>query len=204
MALQNSRSPDFECFKILNFGVPRQNGIWMQPSRLIIENTIRGRCWLRPNSSRDESCESMDLHGLSMHQKCSNHTLTNLLFGLCRFVWIIEPLITHPSPHPKVPTRPFTPKMLWAREHTPTPYSFIVFTFKLTFESFKECESASIILFKPCLMFDYYNHHKVNLMLWVFYYKITPLKWCCKLYNSDYYELLLTNPPIRSLPTREK
>jgi hypothetical protein len=27
-------------------------------------------------------------------QKCSNHTLTNLLFGLWRFVWIIDQLIT--------------------------------------------------------------------------------------------------------------
>jgi hypothetical protein len=31
-------------------------------------------------------------------KKCSNYTLTNLLFGFCRFVWIIEPLVAHPNP----------------------------------------------------------------------------------------------------------
>jgi hypothetical protein len=41
----------------------------------------------------------MHAHGLSMHQKCSNHGLTNLLFGLCRFVWIIGLFIIRPSPH---------------------------------------------------------------------------------------------------------
>jgi len=48
--------------------------------------------------------------GSSMHQKCSNHALTNLLFKLCRFVWIIDMLVIHPSPHPKTLTRLFTPK----------------------------------------------------------------------------------------------
>jgi hypothetical protein len=30
--------------------------------------------------------------------KCSNYTLTNLLFGLCRSVWVIELLVNLPSP----------------------------------------------------------------------------------------------------------
>jgi len=30
--------------------------------------------------------------------KCFNYTLTNLLFGLCRFVWVIELFINLPSP----------------------------------------------------------------------------------------------------------
>ncbi len=31
-------------------------------------------------------------------KKCSKHTLTNSLFGLCKFMWIINSLIIHPNP----------------------------------------------------------------------------------------------------------
>jgi hypothetical protein len=34
--------------------------------------------------SHGESCESVFAHGLSVHQKCSNYALINLLFGLCK------------------------------------------------------------------------------------------------------------------------
>jgi hypothetical protein len=51
-------------------------------------------------------------------------------------------LIIHANPHPKAPARPFTPEVLQTKEHAPTIFSFI-FIFKLTFESFKECEGAS-------------------------------------------------------------
>ncbi len=40
------------------------------------------------------NCESMYVRGLSVHQKCSNYALTDLLFGLCRSIWIIDPLVT--------------------------------------------------------------------------------------------------------------
>jgi len=62
--------------------------------------------------------------------KCSNYTLTNLLFGLCRFVWIIDLLVNLLSPHPRAPTRPFIPKMLWIKRVCPIPSLFVVFTFK--------------------------------------------------------------------------
>jgi len=68
---------------------------------------------------------------LLVHQKCSNYALTNLLFGLCRPVWIIDRLVTCPSPHPKAPARPSTPKVLWAKECTPTLYPFIVLSLNL-------------------------------------------------------------------------
>jgi hypothetical protein len=80
----------------------------------------------------------MFAHGSSVHQKWSNYTLTNLLFGLCRFVWIFDPLITRLNPHPKALACPFTPKMLRTRECTPTPYPFAIFTFGLAIESIKE------------------------------------------------------------------
>jgi hypothetical protein len=73
-----------------------------------------------------------------MHQKYYNYALTNLLFGLCRPVWIIGSFVIQPSPHPGAPTRPSTFKVLQARECTSIPYPFVVFTFVLTIESIKE------------------------------------------------------------------
>jgi hypothetical protein len=51
-----------------------------------------------PNVDYDESCEFVYVCGSSMHQKCFDHALTNLFFGLCRFVWIINPLVIHLIP----------------------------------------------------------------------------------------------------------
>jgi hypothetical protein len=79
-----------------------------------------------PSPNCGESCEFVFTRGLSVHQKCYNYAQINLLFGLCWFMWIIDPLVTLPNPHPEVPTCPFTPKVLQAREHTPTPYPFVV------------------------------------------------------------------------------
>jgi len=70
---------------------------------LITKNIKRGRWWLPPSPGRGESCESMYAHGLSLHQKCSNHVLTNLLFGL-------DPLVIPPNPHPKAPAHPLLSK----------------------------------------------------------------------------------------------
>jgi hypothetical protein len=71
-----------------------------------------GRWWLPPSPGRGESCESVFARGLSVHQKCSNYALTNLLFGLCRSVGVIDLLVTFPSPYPKVLTCPSTPEVL--------------------------------------------------------------------------------------------
>jgi len=59
---------------------------------------------------------------------------------------IIDSLVIRSSPHLKAPTRLSTLKVLRAKKHTPIFFSFIVFTFELAFESFKECEGASISL----------------------------------------------------------
>jgi hypothetical protein len=59
--------------------------------------------------------------------------------------------ITCPSPHFETPTCPSTLEVLRAKEHIPTP--FVVFTFGLTFESFKECGDESCMLFFTTLIF---------------------------------------------------
>ncbi len=86
-----------------------------------------------------------------MHQKCSKYTLTNLLFGLCKFVWVIDLLVILPNLHPGVPTRPFTPKVLRAKERAPTPYPYVVFTFKLIVEFTKEFGGASFLQYLEML-----------------------------------------------------
>jgi hypothetical protein len=91
-----------------------------------------------PSLGRGEFWEFVYAHGSSVQQKCSNYALANLLFGLCKSLWIIDLLITRPIPHLGSSTRPSTLEVLQVREHTPTP-SFIIFTFRFTFESFKEC-----------------------------------------------------------------
>jgi len=108
-----------------------------------------------PSLSHGESYESVFTRGLSVHQKCSNYASTNLLFGLCKFVWIIDPLVTCCNPHPKVPTRPYTPKMLQAKECAPTPYPSIVFTFGFVVEFIKELGGESILLLKKTICFNY-------------------------------------------------
>jgi hypothetical protein len=75
------------------------------------------------------SFKSMFARGSFVHQKCFNYVLTNLLFGLCKSMWIIYQLVTCPSPHLEALTRPSTLEVLRTKERTPIPYpSIVVFT----------------------------------------------------------------------------
>jgi len=89
-------------------------------------------------------------HGSFMHQKCFNYALTNLLFGLCMFVWIIDLLISLLSPHPKARAHPFTPKCY---ELKSVPQLLILLLFSLfgfTIVSIKEFGGVSLILTRWC------------------------------------------------------
>jgi hypothetical protein len=138
MGFQSCGSLNFRNFETPNLGVLGQNDIWVQVLWLGTKNTTRGKVMASPMF---EPWWVLWIHvclWFVYAPKCSNYTLTNLLFGLCKFVWIIDLLVTHPSPHPRVPTHPFTSEVLRARECTPTPYPFVVFTFGLIVESIKE------------------------------------------------------------------
>jgi hypothetical protein len=91
-----------------------------------------------PSPSCGESCESVFARGSFVHQKCSNYTLTNLLFGLRKSLWVIDLLVNLLSPHFGALARPSTLEVLQARECTLTPSPSIVFTFGLVIESIKE------------------------------------------------------------------
>ncbi len=51
-----------------------------------------------PSPGHGEFCEIVFAHGSFVHQKCSNYALTNLLFGLCTPMWIIDLLVICPNP----------------------------------------------------------------------------------------------------------
>jgi hypothetical protein len=70
--------------------------------------------------------------------KCSSYALTNLLFGLCRSVWMIELFVNLPSPIPELQHAPLPLKVLRAKKHAPTPSPSVVFTLRLIVESIKE------------------------------------------------------------------
>jgi hypothetical protein len=61
--------------------------------------------------------------------------VSSLLFDLCKSVWKIDPLVTHPNLHLEAPTHPST---LEGRERTPIPYPLVVFTFGFIIEYIKE------------------------------------------------------------------
>jgi hypothetical protein len=80
MGFQFCKSHNFENFKIPNLGVLGQNDIW--ESRNSQKEYYKGEGGGFPKSGRDESCEFMFAHVLSMHQNCSTYTLTNF-FLVC-------------------------------------------------------------------------------------------------------------------------
>ncbi len=110
MGLQSCESPNFRNFEIPTWESWDKMDIWLLAPWPNKKNNIRGKVVAPPSLGRGESFESVFACGVSMHQKCSNYALTNLLFSLCRSVWIIELFITLPNPHPWAPTCPSTPK----------------------------------------------------------------------------------------------
>jgi hypothetical protein len=106
MVPQNFESPDFESFKTPYLGALGQNDIWMQPPWLITNNIIRGKVMVPPKFN------VVSLVNLCMvvAHPCIKNAPTANLFGLCKFMWIIDPLIIRPSPYPRPLARPSTPQ----------------------------------------------------------------------------------------------
>ncbi len=129
MGLQNSESPNLGNFG--NLGVPRQNDIWVLVLWPGTNNTIKGKVVASPKFRLWWVlwvlwvCACM---WLVFAPKLPSYALTNLLFGLWRSVWVIDLLVTLPSPYFGALVHPSTPEVLQAREHTPTFHSSIVFT----------------------------------------------------------------------------
>jgi hypothetical protein len=67
MGFQSCGSPNFENFGTPNFGVPRQNDIWVQAPWPSINNIIKGKVVNPPSLDRGESCEFVYTCGLFVH-----------------------------------------------------------------------------------------------------------------------------------------
>jgi hypothetical protein len=80
-------------------------------------------------------------------------------------MWIIDLLVTHPSPHPESSSRPSNPGMLRTKEYTPTPYSSVIFTFGLIVKSIKEFKGASITM-KARLLDDFASKETNTKKVW--------------------------------------
>jgi hypothetical protein len=83
MNIQSDESPNFKNCTTLILGVPRKMPFGCSPHCEYYKGEGGG---LPQSLGHGESFEFVYACGLSVHQKCSNYALTNLLFGLCRFI----------------------------------------------------------------------------------------------------------------------
>jgi hypothetical protein len=90
MDIQSCKNPNFG-----NFGTKWHLGASLMAKH---KEYYKGEGGGFPPSPCGESCESMFARDLSVHQKCFDYASTNLLFGLCRSMWINESLVIRPSP----------------------------------------------------------------------------------------------------------
>ncbi len=107
------------------------------------QNILWGERWWLPSSlGRGESCESEFVCGLFVLQKYFNYASTNLLFGLCRFVWVIKclPLFLVPS---RSFSTPIYPQSVANQGACPNSLFFHCFHFKFPFEFIKELGNVS-------------------------------------------------------------
>jgi hypothetical protein len=117
-----------------------------------------GRWCLPPSPNHSESCESMFAHGSSVHQKCSNYALTNLLFGLCKSVWTIDLLNTRPNPHSKAPDTPLPPKCYKPRS-IPQLLILSLFSFWIRNWVYQGAWGCIIYIFKNNMCIQVYGSH---------------------------------------------
>ncbi len=121
-----SRKSQFRAFRDSHLGVPGQNDIWVLAPWPGTNNTIRGKVVASPKSKPWWVLWVHVCCGSSVHQKCSNYALTNLLFGLCRSVWVIEPLVARLSPSRSSST-PLYPWNVVSQKTRPNSFSFRYF-----------------------------------------------------------------------------
>jgi len=89
-------------FEDSHLGVLGQNDIWVLVPWPGTKYTIRGKVVASPKSRPWWVLWVCVCPWLVRAPKCSNYALTNLLFGLCRSVWVNKFLVNLPSPIPKL------------------------------------------------------------------------------------------------------
>ncbi len=106
--LQESQRWEFQDYQEL--GVPGQNDIWVLVSWLGIKYTIRGKVVASPKSRPWWDLWVHVCPSFICAPKCSNYALTNLLFRLCKSVWVSKLLVNLLSPIPELQHTPLPPK----------------------------------------------------------------------------------------------
>jgi len=107
-----------------------------------IEYTIRGKVVASPKSRPWWILWVHVCMWLICAPKCSNYTLTNLLFGFCMFVWVIKVFVNLPNPIPELQHAPLPPKC-YELGSAPWLLHLSLFIFGLIVESIKELGGAS-------------------------------------------------------------
>jgi hypothetical protein len=105
-------------------GVSGQNDIWVLVLWPSTKYTIMGKVVASPKFGPWWVLGIRVCPWLVYAPKCSNYTLTNLLFGLCKSMWVIDLLVNFPSPHPKLRHAPLPPKCYEPRN---VPQLFFLF-----------------------------------------------------------------------------
>jgi hypothetical protein len=117
--MQNYGPPKLESqlweFRDPHLGVIGQNDIWVLVPWLGTKYTIRGKVVVFPKFGMWWVLWVHVYSWLVRAPKCSNYALTNLLFGLCRSVWVSEVLVNPPSPiselqHALLPPKCYEPR----------------------------------------------------------------------------------------------
>jgi hypothetical protein len=134
-------------------------GCWSRPS---IENTVRGKVLASPKSRLWWVLWICVCSWFTVHQKCSYYTLTNLLFGLCGFMWVIDLLVTLLNPYFGALARPSTLEVLRAKEHTPTPHFFIIFTWDSHLNLLKSMGVRHVATTPTFLLYIFKQSHMCN------------------------------------------
>jgi hypothetical protein len=141
--LQESQFWEFQDSQLGNLGTKWHLGVgFIARTR----NTIKGKVVISPKFEPWRILWVRVCPWFIHATKMLHYALINLLFSLCRFVWIIDLLVIHLNPHLEIPTRPFTLEVLQTKECTPTFYPYVVFTFELAIESIKKLGGVSPIL----------------------------------------------------------
>jgi hypothetical protein len=123
-------------------GVPGQNVIWVLIPWPGTKYIIKGKVMVSPKSKPWWILWVYVCPWFVYAPKCSNYALTNLLFGLCRSVWMIELRINLLSPIPKLKHAPL-PLKCYKLKSVPQLCLLLLFTFGLVIESIKELGGAS-------------------------------------------------------------
>jgi hypothetical protein len=152
MGPQSRKSPKFGNFETPKLEVPGQNAIWIWASWRGTEYTIRGKVVASPKSRPWWVLWVRICPWLVLAPKVLK--LTNLLFGLCRSVWVIKHLSFFLVPSWSSST-PLYPQSVTSQGVCPDSLLFHYFHFKLTFESTKDLGAHQIGLiskiFLSCL-----------------------------------------------------